>query len=263
MYCSKCGRETHGGFCDCMIVDGEFKGEWWRDKVNKAEMVWKDIKIADVAEIYDRTLKYKEGERIDLIKFKKNDGTEVELEYTDCQERNKDYEEFFTMFVTYHNVPESYLIQSDVYAKINGATVKVGVKVQTIIRTQKYLMNYEVEQLRREGKIEDRGSRQMVYIQAFELVANKPTKELKPEYIKQLKVMGYRIPGVTDPELDESAIEWREVGGSYCEFCNETEKVKTMFIRGIEIDAHLCGNCITKELTKSINELLEEDLNEQ
>lgn len=228
--------------------------------MNKEEMVWKGTKIADVAQIYDRTLKYKDGERIDLIKFKKHDGTEVELEYTDCQERNKDYEELFTLFVTYHEVPERYLIQNTVFAMVNGVRVKVGMKVRTIIGSYKYLMDYEIEKLRREGKIEDSGRRQLAYIQAFEILANKPTKELKPEYIKQLKHMGYKIPGVTDPELDTNAIEWREVGGSYCEFCNETDKVKTMFIRGIEIDAHLCGDCVTKELTKSINELLKDDL---
>lgn len=231
--------------------------------LNEEEMIWKDIKIADVAQIYDRTLKYKDDERIDLIKFQKHDGTLVELEYTDCQERNKDYEEFFTMFVTYHKVPEEYLIKNTVFAKVNGATINVGLYVRTIIGTYKYLMHYEADKLRREGKLVDEGRRQLSYIQAFELVANKPTKELKPEYIKQLKHMGYRIPGVTDPELDTNAIEWREVGGSYCEFCNEIEKVKTMFVRGIEIDAHLCGNCITKELTKSIETLVKDDLNEQ
>jgi hypothetical protein len=228
--------------------------------MNKEEMVWKDIKIADVEAIYDRTLKYEDGERIDLIKFKMKSGALVELEYADCQERNKDYEEFFTMFVQYHEVPESYLIKNDVFARINGQSIRIGKYVRTIIGTSKYLMNYEVEKLRREGKIEDNGRRQMSYIQAFELVANKPTKELKPEYIKQLKIMGYKIPGVTDPELDTNAIEWRELNKpTYCEFCNETDKVKTMFIRGIEIDAHLCDNCITKELTKSINDLVKGD----
>jgi hypothetical protein len=29
MNCQNCGKETHGGYCDCMIVDGEFKGAWW------------------------------------------------------------------------------------------------------------------------------------------------------------------------------------------------------------------------------------------
>lgn len=29
MLCSNCGKETNGGYCDCMIVDGEFKGAWW------------------------------------------------------------------------------------------------------------------------------------------------------------------------------------------------------------------------------------------
>lgn len=32
MKCSNCGRETHGGYCDCMIVNGEFKGAYWDKK---------------------------------------------------------------------------------------------------------------------------------------------------------------------------------------------------------------------------------------
>jgi hypothetical protein len=31
MNCENCGSETHGGYCDCMIVDGEFKGAWWKE----------------------------------------------------------------------------------------------------------------------------------------------------------------------------------------------------------------------------------------
>lgn len=32
MKCENCGMETHGGYYDCMIVNGEFKGAWWREK---------------------------------------------------------------------------------------------------------------------------------------------------------------------------------------------------------------------------------------
>ena len=39
MTCSNCGSETHGGYCDCMIVDGEFKGTWWEDAEKKVERV--------------------------------------------------------------------------------------------------------------------------------------------------------------------------------------------------------------------------------
>lgn len=30
--CEKCGKPTEGGYCDCMIVDGVFKGDWWNRK---------------------------------------------------------------------------------------------------------------------------------------------------------------------------------------------------------------------------------------
>ncbi|WP_214780769.1 hypothetical protein [Exiguobacterium sp. s22] len=29
MKCVNCGRPTEGGYCDCMIVYGVFKGAWW------------------------------------------------------------------------------------------------------------------------------------------------------------------------------------------------------------------------------------------
>jgi hypothetical protein len=32
MKCENCGSEKHGGYCDCMIVDGEFKGAWWLEE---------------------------------------------------------------------------------------------------------------------------------------------------------------------------------------------------------------------------------------
>jgi len=34
MKCEYCNNETHGGYCDCMIVDGEFRGKWWRNDPN-------------------------------------------------------------------------------------------------------------------------------------------------------------------------------------------------------------------------------------
>lgn len=45
MNCPNCGRETHGGYCDCMIVNGEFKGAWWR-KENKQNL--KERKVTDL-----------------------------------------------------------------------------------------------------------------------------------------------------------------------------------------------------------------------
>ena len=49
MTCSNCGLQTHGGYCDCMIIDGEFVGAWWKDvgkeqntqcsKINKKSQV--------------------------------------------------------------------------------------------------------------------------------------------------------------------------------------------------------------------------------
>lgn len=51
MKCEYCNNETHGGYCDCMIVDGEFKGKWWRNdpnwikrQTNKNVKITKEIK---------------------------------------------------------------------------------------------------------------------------------------------------------------------------------------------------------------------------
>lgn len=29
MECSNCGNQTHGGYCNCMIIEGAFIGAWW------------------------------------------------------------------------------------------------------------------------------------------------------------------------------------------------------------------------------------------
>lgn len=256
--CKLCKREVVGNDCDCTFPGGTFTGKRWDEKSGEDILVWKGIPIKDIARISGAGCWTENGKRFDYFLINMNDNErEYKMVYEDCHKRNEERTEVYTMYNEYHNVPESYLIQNTVFAMVNGVRVKVGMKVRTNIGTDKYLMDYEIEKLRREGKIEDSGRRQMAYIQAFEILANKPTKELKPEYIKQLKHMGYKIPGVTDCKLDTDAIEWREIGASYCEFCNETNNVKTMFIRGIEIDAHLCEDCVDVELTKSIKKMLE------
>lgn len=38
MECSNCGQATHGGYCECMIIDGEFKGAWWLEETDNEEL---------------------------------------------------------------------------------------------------------------------------------------------------------------------------------------------------------------------------------
>ncbi|WP_257152586.1 hypothetical protein [Bacillus sp. AFS059628] len=38
MKCENCDSETPGGYCDCMIVDGDFKGTWWLEENDNEEM---------------------------------------------------------------------------------------------------------------------------------------------------------------------------------------------------------------------------------
>ncbi|WP_312085180.1 hypothetical protein [Exiguobacterium sp.] len=37
MECSNCGSQTHGGYCNCMIIEGEFKGAWWLEASKEAD----------------------------------------------------------------------------------------------------------------------------------------------------------------------------------------------------------------------------------
>lgn len=256
--CKLCKREVVGNDCDCTFPGGTFTGKRWDERSGEDILVWKGIPIKDIARISGVGCWTENGKRFDYFLINMNDNErEYKMVYEDCYKRNEERTEVYTMYNEYHNVPETYELENEIHAWINGNFVYVGTRVENNIGNYEYKMLYEIEELRKQGKITDNGRRHMVGITAFEIVNNVPKKPLKPEHIQQLKNMGYKIPGITLTDGEEEKIEWREIGASCCEFCNETNNVKTMFIRGIKIDAHLCEDCVDVELTKSIKTMLE------
>jgi hypothetical protein len=259
--CKLCKRELIGNDCNCAFPGGTFTGKRWDEKTQEDILVWRGIPIKDIKYISGAGCWTENGKRFDYFLIKMNDNEkEYKIVYEDCFERNDARTEVYTMFNEYHNVPETYRLENEIHAWINGNFTHVGTRVENNVHNYEYKMLYEIEELRKQGKITDNGCRHLAGITAFEIVDNVPKKPLKPEHIQQLKNMGYKIPGITLTEEDEMKIEWRDTkdGLYYCEFCGATERVKAMHVRGIKIDANLCEDCVDVELTKSIKGMLEE-----
>ena len=84
-----------------------------------------------------------------------------------------------------------YIIKNDVFASINGKSVKFGVRVCSDKNKISTLTLKEVEKLEREFKIKYSGSQQLSYIQTLEIVDGVVVGEISERYLDQLKYMGY------------------------------------------------------------------------
>jgi len=91
------------------------------------------------------------------------------------------------------NVKEIYYLYTSIYARINGESVKVGYEVENILDEYENYSLLEINKLRKEFKIGDKGFRSLVYIQVFEIQNNKIMRPIEQRWLDQLSSMGYDI----------------------------------------------------------------------
>ena len=91
------------------------------------------------------------------------------------------------------NVSEMYYLYTSVFARINGESIKVGYEVENILDEYENFSLLEIDKLRKEFKIGDKGFRSLVYIQVFEIQNNKIMRPIEQRWIDQLSSMGYNI----------------------------------------------------------------------
>lgn len=91
------------------------------------------------------------------------------------------------------NVPEIYYLYTKVYANINGQAIHVGYEVENNINEYENFSLNEIDELRKQFKIGDKGFRSLVYIQVFQIDNNKVKNPIDQKWIDQLISMGYDI----------------------------------------------------------------------
>ena len=92
-----------------------------------------------------------------------------------------------------NNVPETYLLENEIDARINGTSIKVGYRVENILDDYENFTLQEIEELRKQFKIRDDGWRHLCYIQVLEIEGNKVKRPVEQRWIDQLKYMGYDV----------------------------------------------------------------------
>ena len=81
--------------------------------------------------------------------------------------------EILKEFNKYNNIPETYLLENEVYITINGETVHFGTRCINNLQDLEVLTLKEIDEMRKQFKIRDEGWRHLSYCQLFSIEENK------------------------------------------------------------------------------------------
>jgi hypothetical protein len=157
---------------------------------------WNCIKISDIKFIGGCGGSYGGLETHQYFKVKMKDDSIHTLHFISHEgksEGEKARLEIKKLFNAYNNIPETFLLYTNVYGRINGQSVHVGYEVENILNQYEYFSLNEVEELRKQFKLKDNGERSLVYIQVFKIEGDKIESPIEERWIKQLETMGYDI----------------------------------------------------------------------
>lgn len=110
-------------------------------------------------------IKYKDGSR-EKFTIATKDNTSYEL-------ARKMKTEILKEFNKYNNIPETYLLENEVYITINGETVHFGTRCINNLQDLEVLTLKEIDEMRKQFKIRDEGWRHLSYCQLFSIEENK------------------------------------------------------------------------------------------
>ena len=109
------------------------------------------IEISNVLKIYDSfgsssrcslTIEYKDGNKETL--------TFITKDHSSFNERKKVKRELLEAFNKYNNIEETFLLENEAYANINGEIIHFGTRCKTISDDYVLLTLKEIEELRKE-----------------------------------------------------------------------------------------------------------------
>ena len=161
------------------------------------------IEISKVLKIYDSfgssnrcslTIEYKDGSKETLTFITKDNSS-----FDECRNVKK---ELLEAYNKYNNIKETFLLENEAYAKINGEIIHFGTRCKTISDDYVLLTLKEIDNLRKEFKIKDEGWRHLAYIIMLIIKDNKINGSVPKRYIEQLEYMGYDT-NVLEYELEE------------------------------------------------------------
>ena len=150
------------------------------------------VEISKLSKIYDvsgsnercsLTLEYKDGTR-EILTFITKDKTS----FKECRKVKR---ELLIAYNEYNNIPETFLLENEAYANINGEWVHFGTRCETVLGEYICLTLKEIEELRKKFKIIDNGWRHLAGITMLTIKNNKIEKPVPKRYIEQLEYMGY------------------------------------------------------------------------
>jgi hypothetical protein len=157
---------------------------------------WNRIKISDIKDVSGVGGSYSDNEVSEYFVITMIDESKNTLHYISKDKiryGNIARRELKQILNERDNIPEIYYLYTDIFARINGQVIKVGYEVENILdEYQNFTLN-EIEELRKQFKIGDKGFRSLVYIQVFEIKENKIVKPIEKRWIKQLISMGYDV----------------------------------------------------------------------
>lgn len=105
-----------------------------------------------------------------------------------CKDARRELKKLYN---DYNKVPEMYYLYTKVFGRINGSIVHVGYEVENNLDEYEIFSLLEIDELRKQFKIGDRGFRSLVYMQAFQIDGNEIINKIDKKWIDQLKDMGY------------------------------------------------------------------------
>ena len=161
------------------------------------------IEISNVLKIYDSfgsssrcslEIEYKDGNKETLTFITKDNSS--------FNERRKVRRELLEAYNEYNNIQETFLLENEAYANINGEIIHFGTRCKTILDDYVLLTLKEIDNLRKEFKIKDEGWRHLAAITMLTIKGNKVIGSVPKRYIEQLEYMGYDT-NVLEYELEE------------------------------------------------------------
>ena len=161
------------------------------------------IEISNVLKIYDSfgsssrcslTIEYKDGNKETLTFITKDNSS-----FNECRKAKR---ELLEAYNKYNNIQETFLLENEAYANINGEIIHFGTRCKTISDDYVLLTLKEIEELRKEFKIKDEGWRHLAAITMLIIKGNKVIGSVPKRYIEQLEYMGYDT-SVLEYELKE------------------------------------------------------------
>ena len=139
-------------------------------------------------------IEYKDGNK-EILTF-------ITKDHSSFNERKKVKRELLEAYNEYNNIQETFLLENEAYANINGEIIHFGTRCKTILDDYVLLTLKEIEELRKEFKIKDEGWRHLAGITMLTIKGNKVIGSVPKRYIEQLEYMGYDT-SVLEYELKE------------------------------------------------------------